>query len=150
MTDSRVVPTRGERNNNPGNLNYLLRDAWRGQLGLEIVPPGETFTPRFGRYDTAANGIRAVAGQLLAYQRRDHVRAIRGLIGRWAPSRDHNDTGAYVAAVCNHAGLGPDDDCDLSNPDNLSNMVFAIIRQENGRCLYDADTLAAACAAALS
>jgi hypothetical protein len=143
------TPTRGERNNNPGNLNYLSANAWRGQIGIEIVPPGENYTPRFGRYDTALNGIRAVVCQLLAYQRIHGLRSIRAMITRWAPGADDNNTAAYIAAVCNYCAVTPDDDFDLTNPDNLENIVFAVIRQENGRCLYGAATLSAACAAAL-
>ena len=143
------IPTRGERSNNPTNLNYLPNSPWRGQIGLEIVPPGKSYKPRFGRYDTAHNGIRAGGKQLLAYQQRDALRTIRQMINRWAPPADMNDTSAYVKAVCNACQAGPDDYYPISALSKLQALVTAIIRQENGRVIYDADEIRDACRDAL-
>lgn len=144
-----MVPTRGERNNNPSNLNFMPDAPWRGQVGIELVPKGMSFRPRFGRYDTDHNGIRAAAKQLLAYQQRDGLRSIRQMINRWAPPADHNATDAYVGAVCNYCNVGPDDDYAISALSKLESIVFAVIRQENGRVLYDAALITAACRDAL-
>lgn len=141
--------TRGERNNNPANLNFMPASPWRGQVGIELVPHGMSFKPRFGRYDTDHNGIRAAAKQLLSYQQRDGLRSIRAMINRWAPPADHNATDAYVGAVCNYCNVGPDDDYSLASLARLEKMVFAVIRQENGRVLYDTDLIASACRDAL-
>lgn len=141
------VPTRGERDLNPGNLNY--GGGWRGELGPEIVPPGENYTPRFGRYDTAEHGIRAIAGQLLAYQDRDKLMTIREFINRWAPPSDDNETDAYVFDVANGCGMSPDVDCNLHWAQLLIGIVTGIIRHENGRCLYPATLIATACQDAL-
>ncbi len=66
--------TRGIRNNNPGNIDYNQRNAWQGQLGLGL---GVT-KPRFARFDTPENGIRALGKLLLAYRGKDGRPGVRG------------------------------------------------------------------------
>lgn len=141
--------TRGERNNNPTNLNYMANAPWRGQVGLEIVPKGMSYKPRFGRYDNAHDGIRAGAKQLITYQQRDAIRTIRGMIDKWAPPSDWNATSDYVKAVCNACQAGPDDYYPISSLPKLVPLVTAIIKQENGRVLYCTDEITAACRDAL-
>jgi len=143
-----VSGTRGERSHNPGNLQFMPHSPWRGQVGIEIVPPGMSFKPRFGRYDTDHNGIRALAKQLITYYQRDGLRSVRAMINRYAPSSE-NATDSYVGAVCNYCGVLPDDDYPLMMLSRLESMVFAVIRQENGRVLYDVDQIGAACRDAL-
>src|SRR6185369_6883963 len=120
-----IPPTRGERNANPGNVEFMPSTAFHGQLGLEYVPPGESFKPVYGRYDTPANGVRALAKLLLNDQR------IRGL-----------DT------VAQYLGVETDQAIDVQDPETHEMLVYAIITQENGRCLYDALDIARACSAA--
>lgn len=142
-------PTRGERNNNPGNINYVAGIKWQGQLGLELVPPGHCFDPRFARFDTPVNGIRALAKQLLVYEDRYDLRSPRKWVNRWAPGSDNNNDDSYLAFVCQSTGAGPDQDIDLHDLDDLCSVVIAFIGEENGRCLYDKDTIQAACRSAL-
>lgn len=141
--------TRGERNNNPGNLDYIEVGGWQGQIGRELVPEGHIFAPRFGRYDSPASGIRAIAKQLLAYQTKHGCRTPRQFVERWAPPTE-NSTDAYVKDVAAVLGVSPDTPIDLTDAATLQVMTRAIIRHENGRCLYDADTLASACHLALA
>lgn len=142
-------PTRGERNNNPGNLDYIELRGWQGQTGLEEVPEGKSFTPRFGRYDTIENGIRGIGKQLLKYQEFHGCRTPRQFVERWAPPTE-NSTDAYVKDVAAVLGVEPDTPIDLTDPSTLQVMTRAIIRHENGRCLYDAATIAGACQMALA
>jgi hypothetical protein len=141
--------TRGERNNNPGNLNYIEVGGWQGQLGLEEVPEGRSFTPRFGRYDSSSSGIRAIAKQLLAYQEKHGCRTPRDFVERWAPPSE-NSTDAYAKDVAAVLGVSPETPIDLTDPATLQVMTRAIIRHENGRCLYAAATIASACQLALA
>lgn len=129
MTD---VPTRGERNNNPGNIVFVPTITWVGQLGLEADgPPGEA--PRFIRFDCPENGIRAIAKILEAYHR-EGFDTIRKMIDRWAPPTE-NDTAAYIEDVA--ATLGDDPDApSLLDDLALETLVEAIIHHENGRCIY--------------
>lgn len=134
--------TRGERNNNPGNLNYMPEHAFQGQIGIELA--GDP--PRFGRYDTMANGIRALAELLVIYQKKYGCDTVGKIIDRYAPPSDSNPTDAYKAFVINWMsgelgapegyGLDPDQPVDVTIPANLHALVGGIIRFENGRCFY--------------
>jgi hypothetical protein len=142
--------TRGERNRNLTNINEGA--GFRGDLGLEIVPPGSHYAPRFARFDTVENGIRACAKLLQTYQRKHGLFTIRGMINRWAPPSDNNDTSAYVRNVSIACGVNPDDPYPLTDADadmdRMKLIVRAVIVQENGRCIVDAITFDAGCAAA--
>ena len=132
--------TRGERNNNPGNIR-LSDSAWRGKVA--------SADPAFECFDTAENGIRALAKLLLAYQRRHACRTVRQVVARWAPPTE-NTTAAYVVDVARALGLSPDAEINCAQLAVLVALARAIIRHENGRCVYDAPTLQSACAAALA
>jgi len=137
---STPVPTRGERNNNPGNIRRS-DSAWRGKVASEDAV--------FETFDTAENGIRALAKLLIAYQRRHGCRTVRQIVSRWAPPGE-NATAAYVVDVARALGLAPDAVVNCAQPPVLVAFVRAVIRHENGRCIYDAATLRTACATALA
>lgn len=74
---------RGIRNNNPGNIDWIENPSkrWRGMIRKETPEEGG----RFAVFDSPANGVRAIAQELLLDERRG-VRTIAGLISNWAPS----------------------------------------------------------------
>lgn len=151
-SDTTTVPTRGERNNNPGNLDYLPGIPWQGQLGIEILTPEEAVAgeaPRFARFDTAQNGVRALVKQLLVYQTKHACRTLSEFVTRFAPDNE-NDTAAYAEDVAQWVGISPDAVMDMTDPTTAKKAAGAFIRQENGRCIYDAATIAAAVASALA
>lgn len=125
------MSSRGERNNNPGNINYSPTVNWQGQTGLETGVPN----PRFATFSDAKWGIRAIARQLLSYQSQHGLRTVRGLIGRWAPPSENN-TGAYVAAVASGVGVEPDDEIDVDTVSVMLPLAKAIILHENGQQPY--------------
>ncbi len=88
-----ALQPRGIRNNNPGNIVWSARNNWQGQL-----PHNPKIEPRFARFDTAHNGIRALAKLLLNYRKVYGLRTVESLIARWAPSNENN-TRAYASAV---------------------------------------------------
>ncbi|WP_332774421.1 structural protein [Pseudomonas sp. ESBL1] len=118
---------RGVRNNNPGNIDYSPSNKWNGQLGLE---EGVT-KPRFARFDTPENGIRALGKLLQTYQRVYGLDTVAKIISRWAPSNE-NDTAAYVRSVERRIGTKPGTKIRLTDPDVLKGFVVAIIAHENG------------------
>lgn len=128
-----MTPTRGERNNNPGNIE---RNTIRWQ-GMSDDQSGDK---RFIVFDTPEMGIRALAKLLLNYQNIHDLNTITQIINRWAPSNE-NDTSAYVNAVANEVGVKPDDKINLNDPETLSKLVTAIIRHENGRVIYAEATI---------
>ena len=141
--------TRGERNNNPGNIDYNPVNSWHGQLGLEQVPDGHTYPPRFARFDTMENGVRAVSKLLLSYYENHGCDSVRKIINRWAPPSENNFA-AYVADVAQSLHVHPDGAIDVTQPATLQTFTRAIIRHENGRCLVDDATMTAAVTAALT
>jgi hypothetical protein len=132
--------TRGIVNNNPGNIRKS--DAtWRG-----AVVGGD---PTFVTFDTPADGIRAMAKVLLAYQRQHGLDTIAELIERWAPTVE-NDSFAYIDDVATRLGIDPDERIDLGDRAMLSALCGAIIRHENGVQPYSDAVLAAGIDAALA
>lgn len=117
------MTTRGVRNNNPGNIDYNPRNAWQGQLGLELG----VAKPRFARFDTPENGMPGVGGP--------GIDTVRETISRWAPGNE-NDTEAYVGAVAKALGVQPHQVIDVRLPATLRGLVVAIIRHENGGVPY--------------
>lgn len=121
--------TRGERDRNPGNL----RDAnipWQGLIGRD--------DKGFCIFDTASNGIRALAKTLLTYQRKHGLDNVKAIISRYAPSTE-NDTNAYVEAVCKAVGMSPMDPFNFDGEGGASflvQFVTAIIKHENGGVVY--------------
>lgn len=129
-----VNRARGIRNNNPGNIDYNPRNQWQGQL-----TPDPKIEPRFARFDTPENGIRALAKLLINYRGKDGMPGVGGkgidtvleTINRWAPVVE-NDTSAYVNAVAKDVGVGPTDPIDIRDRRTLLAIVNGIIAHENG------------------
>jgi hypothetical protein len=118
--------SRGERNNNPGNIR-ISPINWQGKVA-GVDKSFETFAdPRAG--------IRALAVNLRTYQNVHGLNTVRQIITRWAPASE-NDTGAYVRAVAAALGVGPDDAINLADRQTLADLVTAIIKHENGRVIY--------------
>ncbi len=126
----RQIP-RGIRNNNPGNIDYVPRNKWQGQLGLEEG----VNNPRFARFDRPENGIRALAKLLLNYQAKG-FNTVHKIVNRWAPGEE-NDTVSYVSQVAEYLDVQPHDilHLDAKHPDLLL-LVRAIITHENGYVPY--------------
>ena len=129
---------RGERNNNPGNLNYV------GQAGASLENPGG----RFAKFETAYDGLKAMARQLMLYAQRG-INSVEGIISTWAPSSENN-TGAYVNAISSKLGVDPGAALNLQNPQVLSQLMDGIIRHENGRNIYSGELVNRAAAGAVS
>ncbi|PJD72443.1 hypothetical protein B9Q32_05550 [Enterobacter kobei] len=130
---------RGIRNNNPGNLEFSKTNPWVGQTGDD---------GRFAKFETPEHGIRALGRNLLSYQRQG-IDTVSGIINRWAPPSDNNNTDAYIQAVCAQLGVTADQQLDASNPDTLKALCAAIIQHENGSQPYSDQQLATGVSAAI-
>lgn len=133
---------RGIRNNNPGNLNFA------GQAGAQLEKPGG----RFARFETAFDGIKAMARQLLRYfdgkTTGTKLQSIRDIISTWAPSSDNNNTEAYINALSKKLGVLPDAVLNLRDPQMLSQLMNGIIHHENGSNPYQRELVNAAATSA--
>lgn len=117
-------PSRGIRNNNPGNID---RNATKWQ-GMAADQSGD---PRFIVFTTPQYGIRALAKVLMTYQSQHGLDTVREIINRWAPPNE-NDTGAYVRAVARAVGVAENAPLDLDATAVMLPLVKAIITHENG------------------
>ncbi len=132
--------TRGERNNNPGNI-----DKGQPWQGLATAQPDS----RFASFVSPEYGIRALGKLLLTYYRTYGLDTINGIISRWAPSVENN-TNAYAAAVARETGFDANQEIDLTDHDALFAVAKAIIRHENGRVSYSDATIASGIQMALA
>ncbi len=138
------MTARGVRNNNPGNIDFNPRNDWVGQLGLEQGAA----KPRFARFDSPENGIRALGKLLINYRGKDGMPGVGGkgidtvleTVNRWAPSNE-NDTQAYAAAVAKRLGVKPAAPINIKDPATLRGMVLSIIIHENGGNPYRAEVI---------
>lgn len=124
---------RGIRNNNPGNLNFV------GQKGAvkEEGPNG-----RFAVFQTAEEGLNALANQLKLYAKRG-IDTVQGIIGKFAPPFENNTQG-YIQRVSRALGVSATQSVNVADPAVLSRMMDSIIRMENGRNPYSSNQLAMA------
>jgi hypothetical protein len=117
--DSVTSTIRGIRNNNPGNIKYSAANNWQGQTGQD--------SSGFAVFDTAPNGVRAIAVILKNYSGKYGLHTVDGLIRRWSAT----DQDAYVLNVAGALGVDPYDSIDVTDPDTLTSLVGSIIVQED-------------------
>ena len=125
---------RGLRNNNPGNIRESPFDKtqWIGERATDD-------DKAFEEFETPEYGIRALAVILKNYRLKHGLTSIRGIITRWAPPSENNTT-AYINVVAAAVGKHPDVALDFSH--DLQPLITAIIRHENGKQPYSAETIA--------
>lgn len=142
-----MIPTRGERNNNPGNID---RNATQWQ-GMARDQRGD---PRFVVFTAPLWGIRALVKVLITYSNKfdagtpRDIDTVREVVERWAPPSE-NVTAAYIRAVATALAVEPDQVIDLADADTLCSLTRAIIKHENGRCIYPSELIAEAVRLAL-
>lgn len=121
------MPTRSFRNNNPGNLRYGPFAIKHGAIGEDRkgVPDG---VPGYAIFPTWWSGLKAMGDllQLPVYQEKD----VRGLINRYAPAGDNNNTAAYVTQVCLRAGCQPETPLAKMTPVQFMALLEAMITHE--------------------
>lgn len=133
MSNQQRKTARGERNNNPGNIDFNPANKWQGQL-----PHEPSIESRFCRFQSAEYGIRALIKLLQNYQRNPKInlKTISGLINRWAPSNENN-TATYINGVAKELGVSPTATVNLDDKATAIKLAKAIIRHENGSQPYD-------------
>lgn len=121
----------GIRSHNPGNIRPTFvagkHVKWQGELAPD--PRG------YCVFDTPENGIRALALNLGAYQRKHNLRTVETIISRWAPGSE-NDTESYITDVCKRTTFKRAQRLDLADLGTLKAMTVAIIAHENANYHY--------------
>jgi hypothetical protein len=127
--------TRGERNNNPGNIE---RNAtkWVG------MAEDQSRDFRFVIFTDPKYGIRAIAKIMKSYGHLYDCDTISEIINKWAPSVE-NDTKAYIDAVVRSIPgiLTSNTKINVDDLRVLVPLVKAIIHHENGRVIYSDDVI---------
>lgn len=116
----RTGGTRGQRNNNPGNIeDGAFARSLPGYVGSD---------GRFAIFSTPEAGTQAGAELLNRYAARGVVTPAQ-VINRWAPPSDNNPTQGYAAYVARRLGIGVNDPI----PENRRGEAFQAINEfENG------------------
>jgi hypothetical protein len=119
-----IGATRPERNNNPGNVRALGGgQMWRGQTGTD--------DGGYAIFGDLASGQRAADRNLQSYGRRG-VNTISGIISRWAPKADRNNTDQYIANVSRSLGIPANQPLDLTDPTVRQKLLTAGIYPNEG------------------
>lgn len=121
--------TRGERNNNPGNIRLTSP-----QIPWEGMSPTQT-DPAFVQFIDPQHGIRAMRVNFQTYYNNYGINTVTGIISRWAPPSENN-TAAYITQVANQMGVDPNATLDLTDPGTIAALVDAVITHENGSDPY--------------
>jgi hypothetical protein len=144
-------PTRGVRNNNPGNIRHARGVRWQGASPTQ--PDSE-----FVNFVSAEMGVRALVRTLLTYFKQHRLDTVRGIISRWAPPvGDRNgpapgggytqNTAGYIAVVCRELSkatgepVTADQRLDLDTVSIMRPLVVAIIAHENAGFAYPAGVI---------
>jgi len=121
---------RGIRNNNPGNIRHVPGwpttpdQAWQGMSATQT-------DNSFIQFVDALHGIRALHVVLNTYYTKYELDTVTGLISRWAPPQDKNNTVAYIAFVSNSMDVGANDVLNMTDIPTMTALVHAIIVKEN-------------------
>lgn len=103
--------------NNPGNL--------RSAAGVNTVDG-------FANFQSQQDGYAAMAALLGSYPEKHHADTLTSIINTYAPAKDGNNDAAYIADVSKWIGFKPDQKLNLSNPEIISELMAAMVRQEKG------------------
>jgi hypothetical protein len=118
-TPAPVAAPRAVRNNNPGNLRWDGKSQWQGMTGVD--------QDGFVKFDSPDNGQRALSINLGNQASLHGLNTVRGIISKYAPSTDGNNTGAYIDTVAKQLGVDPDAQIDPNDP-RINTALQAVIK----------------------
>ena len=98
---------RGVRNNNPMNIKYSPSNDWEGQVGAD--------DDGFVIFATPQAGMRAGNIILGNYGSSHGINTLEGIVNRFAPIEDNNDTASYMDFVSRGTGIEVNEEIDLGN-----------------------------------
>jgi len=89
-------------------------------------------------------GIKAMDDNLRIYGTKHGINTLRGVISRYAPPQDKNDTEGYINFVAQRTGLKPDQEIDLSNP-AVRHVISGpmILMEKGGKNIFGAKSAVA-------
>ena len=99
--------TRGLKNQNVFNIRDFDQN-FNGETGVD--------EDNFLQFESVELGVRAADRTLTTYGKKHKINTVTGVIERFAPISDNNDTASYIAAVAKQSGFKPEEKIDLSDP----------------------------------
>ncbi|OBU13308.1 hypothetical protein AYY18_00735 [Morganella psychrotolerans] len=118
---------RAFRNKNPGNVREASNEIGRDEPGVDANGNKRGFAI----FRDEADGRAALARQLLLYMDRGN-NTIGGIMQKYAPKKDRNDTGGYIKHMSGHMGADANTPLNLYDPQILSRFMSGIIKKESG------------------
>lgn len=119
--------TRGERNNNPLNIEYNPKNNWKGARRPRV-------DRRFEEFDTISDGIRAALIIIRKYMAPKPLgygcNTIAKLITRWAPPSE-NDCRNYIRFVSIRSIIPEDYPLKFRDKDAICAIVSAMAMMES-------------------
>ncbi|WDZ72845.1 structural protein [Vibrio harveyi] len=116
---------RGIRNNNPLNIR-ISGNAWAGKVTPSKDKAFETFSD--SKY-----GFRAAAKLIRNYQNLYGLNTLSGIIHRWAPVSDNNDTDNYIQFVVSKLNVNRNAPLNLYDDAFMARLVHTMSIMEVGR-----------------
>lgn len=87
----------------------------------------------FETFSDSKYGFRAAAKLIRNYQNLYGLNTLAGIIHRWAPASDNNDTDNYIQFVANKVGVNRNVPLNLYDGAFMSRLVHAMSIMEVGR-----------------
>lgn len=129
-----MAQTRGERNHNPLNIRRSDGTRWLGQCPKQ-------HDREFVQFQSDLFGFRAAFRILRTYFRLQNIDTLRGIIYRWAPPEDGNNTESYIATVSRWTNIAPNKHLTFEDKEALVAIVAAMAQVESHVMIVDTDIL---------
>lgn len=118
--------SRGERNNNPLNMNFAK------QRGASLE---DGKGARFAKFNTPYEGLERTAWQLRRYYdgltTGEKLQTVQDIVKTWAPKGDgKNDPVGYAKRVAEKLGVSPTAKIDVNNDDVMFALMDAMSKEE--------------------
>jgi len=126
LAEGKDKKTLGIKNKNPLNIRDSKANDWKG-LAHKAGAKGNNYAA----FDNAMFGYRAADEILKTYNEDNGIDTIEGIISRFAPEKDNNDTEAYISFVSKRTGYAPDFNLNMRNDKVRAELLSAMARFES-------------------
>ena len=129
----KVLKTIGYKFCNPLNIK-AFGNNWSGMVGQDAR--GHAI------FETPQDGICAAAKILKTYASKYGINTVDGIVDRFCAASD-GVTRAYISNVCKAMGVNPGEALDVKDPQVMTKLISAMMRQEIGAVAYSQETITA-------
>lgn len=129
----KVLNTIGYKFCNPLNIK-VFGNNWSGMVGQDAR--GHAI------FETPQDGICAATKILKTYASKYGINTVDGIVDRFCAASD-GVTRAYISNVCKAMGVNPGEALDVKDPQVMTKLISAMMRQEIGAVAYSQETITA-------